>query len=200
MKKELIKKILTWIACAILTIVIILQVIKITLFSQVVVSGNSMNPTLSDADLGYALRVNGDAERKVKRFDIVTFDTDVNGKDMHLIKRIIGLPGETIKFDKDCNLYVNNVLIEQNFIDEEIRLKTFNHVNYNFKIDKDIEIEKNHYFVLGDNRDNSTDCLHGLKQVESNSITSILKVITSTCDYDEDGKVKNKKFTGYRFY
>ena len=119
-------------------------IIKIFIFSPNKVNGTSMVPTLHDGDImilneiGY--RING-----VKRFDIVV--ANVNGE--RLIKRVIGLPGETVEF-KYNKLYINGSFVEENF--EHGDTKDFSLADIN--VDK---IPENYYFIVGDNRGNSKD-------------------------------------------
>ena len=69
-------------------------------FTPVVVKGDSMDPTLADGERVIALK-----NTEIKRFDIVTFPApDDEGK--NYIKRVIGLPGDTIEY-KDDQLYIN---------------------------------------------------------------------------------------------
>jgi signal peptidase I len=80
-----------------------------------------------------------------QRFEIVVFN--FNGE--KLIKRIIGLPGEHIKY-VDGELYVNNKLIDEDYGKTETNDFDLNDLNYTF-------IPTGYYLVLGDNRGNSID-------------------------------------------
>lgn len=118
--------------------------IKLYVFSPIRVNGTSMVPTLSDGDImilneiGYHL--NG-----LERFDIVVINTG----DEKIIKRVVGLPGETVAY-RDNKLYINDEIVEENFQHadtSDFDLSTLN-------VDK---IPENYYFVVGDNRVNSKD-------------------------------------------
>ncbi len=119
-------------------IILIVLFIKIYIFSPIRVSGESMHPTLEDKDImilnEYYYRFND-----IKRFDIIVIKLD----NEYIIKRVIGLPGEKIEY-KDNNLYVNDKKIKENFSHEKT-------------IDFKANVSKDGYFVLGDNRVNSTD-------------------------------------------
>ena len=118
--------------------------IKLYVFSPIKVNGTSMVPTLYNGDImilneiGYHL--NG-----LDRFDIVV----INSKNEKIIKRVIGLPGETVEY-KNNKLYVNGKEIKENFKHGDTKDFDLSDI----KVDK---IPKNYYFVVGDNRANSKD-------------------------------------------
>lgn len=122
-----------------IVIIILVLVIKRYVVTPIRVNGPSMLPTLKDKDImilnevGY--RIHG-----LKRFDIVVLDY----KGEKLIKRVIGLPGEKIEY-KDNKLYVNGKVVKEDFLHADT--EDFD----------EIKVEKDRYFVLGDNRVNSTD-------------------------------------------
>lgn len=105
-----------------------------------------MHPTLEDRQslllnkLSYKI---GD----VKRFDIIVIDTVI--VDNPLIKRVVGLPNEHVKYENN-KLYINGKVIEEKF-------KPKKTTNFDLKeLGYDV-IPKDKYFVVGDNRDNSQD-------------------------------------------
>jgi signal peptidase I len=112
------------------------------------VSGRSMENTLYNHDslivdkLSYQFY-------KPKRYDIIVFPADETSK-VYYIKRIIGLPGETIQI-VDGKVYINNRLLKEFFGKEEIAKG-----NEGIAV-KPIIIGENEYFVLGDNRNHSKD-------------------------------------------
>ena len=87
--------------------------------------------------------------RNIQRYDVVVL-TPPNHSKTKYIKRVIGLPGETISI-KNNNIYINNKLLEKdkNIINEKMKLS-----QVYFPPTK---IPNNHIFVLGDNRNNSMD-------------------------------------------
>lgn len=114
---------------------------------RTVVSGSSMETTLSDGDnliidkLTYHFK---DPER----FDIIVFPYEYE-PDTYYIKRIIGLPGETVYIDEDGNIYINGELLDEDYGLEPIE-------NAGIAAST-ITLGEDQYFVLGDNRNNSTD-------------------------------------------
>ena len=86
---------------------------------------------------------------KIKRFDIVVVEPPgMNGK--RLIKRIIGLPGETIHI-KSGDVFINNLYIKEPFLKNKGDVM-FRSINMKNKI-----IPLNSYFLMGDHREKSTD-------------------------------------------
>ena len=125
-------------------IILIIILLKMYVISPIRVNGTSMNPTLENGDIMILNKI-GYRITKIKRFDIVV----IKYKDELLIKRVIGLPGEKIKYENNT-LYVNDKALDEEFD------KTY---TYNFSI-KEIgstTVPEDSYFVLGDNREVSKD-------------------------------------------
>ncbi|MBE6034837.1 signal peptidase I [Aminipila sp.] len=132
--KGLIKEILI----AIVIAFIIMQFIKPTIVKE-----SSMEPTLYENN--YIL-LNKQAYNfgEPKRGDIIVFHTGLkleNGKEKMLIKRVIGLPGETISIDSGI-VYINGEPLEENYTKDGY---TDGHV-------EDLIIPEGELFVMGDNR------------------------------------------------
>jgi len=83
-----------------------------------------------------------------KRFDVIVFKQSGKEHSFYNIKRIIGLPGETVQI-KDGYIYINGEVLEEIIEVDEM-------VNYGLAAEE-IVLEENEYFVLGDNRNNSED-------------------------------------------
>lgn len=77
----------------------------------VVVSGNSMDPTLQDRE-----RVIATKTKKIERFDIVTFPAPDDPKKSY-VKRVIGLPGDTVEYKND-QLLINGKEFDEPYLDE----------------------------------------------------------------------------------
>jgi signal peptidase I len=124
-------------------VIVVLLVILIRTFivTPVRVNGSSMLPTLIDGEFLLLEKFNN----KYNRFDIIVLDH----KGEKLVKRIIGLPGEFVEY-KNNKLYINN---------EEVKEEISSLETYDFSIEElgYTQIPKDYYFVMGDNRQNSTD-------------------------------------------
>ena len=113
------------------------------------VEGASMENTLHNGDnlivdkLSYRFH---DPER----FDIIVFPFQVQDN-TYYIKRIIGLPGETVQIMDDGSIYINGEKLEENYGMEVIKPETIG------RAAEPIELGDDEYFVMGDNRNNSSD-------------------------------------------
>lgn len=123
-------------------IIIVLVVVLIRTFiaTPVKVNGTSMYPTLNHKDTMILNKIDIKLN-KLKRFDIVVIETG----NSYLIKRVIGLPGETIEYKKG-KLYINGKKTKDPYYKKN-----------NTDDFKSVRIPKNNYFVMGDNRNNSID-------------------------------------------
>lgn len=111
------------------------------------VIGSSMEPTLSDGDnlivdkITYRIR-------EPERFEIIVFPYQY-ASDTYYIKRIIGLPGETVRIDNEGTIYINGEALEENYGKEVIREAGL--------ASEEIVLGDDEYFVMGDNRNDSAD-------------------------------------------
>ena len=110
------------------------------------VSGDSMQATLQDGDNLIVDKISY-RFRDPKRFEIIVFPYRY-AEDTYYIKRIIGLPGETVQII-DGYVYINGELLEENY-GLEVMNNAGNAAN-------PIELGEDEYFVLGDNRNRSAD-------------------------------------------
>ena len=115
------------------------------------VSGDSMYSTLEDGDNLWINKLSYHFDDP-KRFDIVVFPFE-EGEDssVYYIKRIIGLPGERVRIEKDGTIYINNEPLEENYGYETISTNMIGRAKNNIILGED------EYFVMGDNRNDSKD-------------------------------------------
>lgn len=111
------------------------------------VSGSSMETTLSDEDHLIVDKISYRFEDP-ERFDIIVFPYQYD-TDTYYIKRIIGMPGETVQIDDRGNIYVDGELLEEAYGREVIQNPG--------RADDPILLGDDEYFVMGDNRNNSSD-------------------------------------------
>jgi len=135
--KEFIKDMLKYFICIIIIFIIALYVVGL---QQIV--GNSMEPTLKNGDVIVINKLSDN----YKRGDIVSLYHDDT---KYIIKRIIGLPGESVEI-KDSKIYINGKVIKD-------YIENTNMINFSLsKLGYD-KIPEDMYFVMGDNRNYSFD-------------------------------------------
>lgn len=138
-KKRFMRTLLSTIS--ILIVVAAVAVLVSTLFFPVIqVSGNSMEPTLQDGDI--LVLVKSD---KVSYGDLCC----VSWQNKTLLKRVIGLPGDSITIDQEGNVYVNDKLLDEPYVPE----KSLGNCDIEFPY----EVPDNKIFLLGDKRSISVD-------------------------------------------
>ena len=131
-----------------LLIVLVMTFLVVTYVGQrTKVIGSSMSPTLTDGD---NLIVDKISYRfhDPERFDIVVFPFRYADK-TYYIKRIIGLPGETVYIDEEGTIYIDGEVLNENFGKEVIQDPG--------RAYEPVKLGTDEYFVLGDNRNNSSD-------------------------------------------
>ena len=124
-----------------IVIIIVVVLIRSFIVTPVAVDGDSMYPNLIDGQILFLKKY----DKSIERFDVVVLN--YNGD--KLVKRVIGLPGEYIEY-KDSKLYINDIEIEENMIEEETIDFKLEYIGYEI-------IPEDYYFVVGDNRNNSKD-------------------------------------------
>lgn len=111
------------------------------------VVGSSMENTLSDGDNLIVDKITY-RFRDPERYDVIVFPFQYE-KNTFYIKRIIGLPGETVKIDSDGVIYINGKELTEYYGREIIADPGI--------ASDEITLGSDEYFVMGDNRNNSTD-------------------------------------------
>lgn len=144
--KNILKEILST-SLYILTVLIITYLIVKFVGVRTEVIGPSMQPTLYNGDNLIVEKVSY-YFHEPERFDVIVFPFKYAEK-THYIKRIIGLPGERVTIDEDGNIYINGEILEESYGKEVIKNPGIASEN--------IYLSDDEYFVLGDNRNDSSD-------------------------------------------
>jgi signal peptidase I len=128
---------------AALVVVFIVQPVK--------VEGTSMLPRLHDGERIFVNKLIYYDEYswapKIERGDIVVFWFP-NDPSKSYIKRVVGLPGETVEV-RDGQVLINGNVLDETYLDPKANLST--------RSEAPVPVKPNYYFVMGDNRDNSSD-------------------------------------------
>lgn len=127
---------------------------------RVTVIGDSMNPFLHDRDQLLEDRFTYHFLREPERFEIVVFKLK-SDPGTHYIKRIIGLPGETVQIIDSC-VYINGELLEDPYKGYKPFLPG--------SASKPVVLGEDEYFVMGDNRTNSIDSRFSVGPVKREQI------------------------------
>ncbi len=149
-KKPLIKKIIFELIIWIVEIAVVISLAYFLVnyaIERTTMIGDSMKTTLQDQD---KLLINKFSYKfsDPKRYDVIVFKQSDNEHSYFNIKRIIGLPGETLQIEND-NIYIDGEVITEPIVTETIKNSGL--------AAEEILLDENEYFVLGDNRNNSED-------------------------------------------
>ncbi|WP_348921135.1 signal peptidase I [Enterococcus rotai] len=128
---------------------LLIYIVSVFTFSIREISGYSMMPTLEDRNWVYINKM-----AKLRRFNLVAY-TDEQSKEI-AIRRLIGLPGETIYYQKDT-LFVNGEEVFERFLVEQVDRSKNSNAQFTKDWDLSQVVPENKYVVLGDNRPYATD-------------------------------------------
>lgn len=152
MKESTKKEVYSWVKSIVFAFIFVF-ICRQLLFTPTTVLGASMSPTFHDQD-----RVVVSKTTEIQRSDVIVFHApDVDGKDY--IKRVIGLPGDSIDM-KDDVLYINGKAVEEPYLNANKEDNPINKLTEDFSLQEktgESQVPKNMLFVMGDNRLNSKD-------------------------------------------
>lgn len=130
-------------------IVIVAFFVRFYLVQPFIVEGSSMEPTFQNGEYLLVDKISYRA-RAPRRGDVIVFHPP-NIPGLNYIKRIIALPNELVE-TKNGEIYINNVRLEEPYLSKERSL-----VRNSQAANLNVRLGANEYFVLGDNRDHSSD-------------------------------------------
>ncbi|MBM7571160.1 signal peptidase I [Aquibacillus albus] len=152
MKNGFLEEVLSWIKALIIALLIVM-VCRHFLVTPSIVQGESMMPNLKDGDRIILSKISS-----IDRFDEIAFKAPDSSE--NYVKRVIGVPGDTIKVKEDI-LFINGKPFEEPYLDSYKRkLKSNDRLTEDFTLEQvtsESVVPEGHYFVLGDNRTISKD-------------------------------------------
>jgi len=137
------KELQEWLKSILIALVVVFF-IKFLVFDIMAIDGISMQPTLYDKDRVF-VNIAGYRIGTPKKLDVIIFTPSIDTKSYY-VKRVIGLPGDTIRITGG-KVYVNDIQLEEKY------LSTGTRTEGNVKL----TVPEGRVFVLGDNRNNSED-------------------------------------------
>ena len=144
--RKIIKEIVIWLLLIVLTITSS-YFITTNVFVKTAVAGVSMEPTLMEGQVVIVNKIEYYL-KSPKRNDVIVYKQSNREHSYYEIKRVIGLPGETVKI-KNGIIYINDEVLK-----EKIKTETIENAGL---AEEGIKLDDNEYFVLGDNRNDSED-------------------------------------------
>ncbi len=146
-------------------IIFVVILIRVFIVTPVRVDGTSMFPTLNNNDI----LIEKKFDKSINRFDVVV----INYKKDKLVKRVIGLPGETIRISVTHvgNNVVSKIIINGEVLEENYGYEPIENAGI---AANEIKLSDDEYFVLGDNRNDSSDSrfLGVFKKKSINGVTN----------------------------
>ena len=144
--KKIIKEIIVWLLLIVLTITAS-YFITTNIFVKTAVAGVSMEPTLMEGQVVIVNKIEYYLKAP-RRNDVIVYKQSNREHSYYEIKRVIGLPGETVKI-KNGIIYINDEALK-----EKVKTETIENAGL---AEEGIKLDDNEYFVLGDNRNDSED-------------------------------------------
>lgn len=159
-KSSLWKELLSWLEIIVVAVVLSLFLTRVVLVNALVPS-SSMEMLISPGDRLFGNRLTYKF-KDPERFDVVIFKYPVDEEENY-IKRIIGLPGDTVTIE-DAKIYINDseTPLEENYLPEEWVVENDGYV---------FEVPEDCYLMLGDNRNVSEDARYWAETAYEQGLT-----------------------------
>lgn len=150
LENQKVRSILSWIFSILVTLAFA-ALVAIAMFQSVTMQESSMEPTLSVGDRYFMDRVTYRLSSP-KRGDLIVFRTNASDEAALHIRRVIGLPGETVQI-AEGRILINGETYKEG--------RDFPSISNPGMAASPVTLESGEYFVLGDNRNNSEDSRYG---------------------------------------
>ena len=166
------KKVLKSTLSSLLVVAAIAVLIATLALPVLQIQGSSMEPTLNDEEIVVLIKTSN-----LKRGQLCCFSY----QNKLLIKRIIGVPGDSILINEDGYVFVNNEPLDEPYILDRALGEC--------DVDFPVHVTENHYFILGDHRSTSIDSRSSvIGLVESEQI--ICKIFFRIWPFDSVGRIE----------
>lgn len=185
------KSIMSWVLPIAVGLILAL-LIRQFWFTMVKVDGTSMQPNLQDNERVVAFKTSQIKAGSVVVFDAYGLDPDQTAKNAVYVKRVIGMPGDSVRYTSSGKLYVNNKLVKQTYLKNSYQQTTgsfmankhsqvtgwtLDSLSHDQGWQKGVttnKVPKGYYFVMGDHRSVSNDSRYwGL--VPKNKMIGVVK-------------------------
>lgn len=150
-QKKWVKELLEWVRD--IAIAVVIALVILAFFKPIVIQQTSMVPTFQSGDYVVTSRQAYKLFGEPERGDVIVFRTeltDERGKDKNLIKRIIGLPGDTVEIREDGYVYINGEKIDEPYLNEQ-------GISDEMEGPMTVTVPEGELFCMGDNRGVSMD-------------------------------------------
>lgn len=154
-RRPFLRGLFSWLIMLMIAFVLAL-LLRMYVLAPVKVDGSSMLPTYHNGERLFIEKLS-----KPKRFDVIVFnEPSAFGKNGHFIKRVIGLPGDALRFENGV-LYVNDKMYKEPYLKKGTKTTISpDRLETTFSLQQvtgESKVPPHKYFVLGDNRNGSSD-------------------------------------------
>ena len=166
------KKVLSSTVSSLIVVAAIAVLIATLALPVLQIQGNSMEPTLNDEEIVILLKT-----PNLKRGQLCCFSY----QNKLLIKRIIGVPGDSISIHDDGTVYINGYMLDEPYVID----KSLGECDTDFPVN----VTDNHYFILGDHRSTSIDSRSSVVGLVSEE-QIVGRIFFRICPFEAMGKVE----------